>query len=159
VKTYLINTKEMIKHWIIESSIEIWSFVIGTAMAALSFFLPIKEIVNLMFLFFFFDVLFGYWANRKSKGETFMPTKFWKVTAPRMLISLVMIILAFLWDEVYYNETFATYKILGGFISGVLLVSIAQNGYKITNWSLFILIAETVESQFKNIVKKGKKTE
>jgi len=65
-----------------------------------------------------------------------------------------------MWNDIFYNSSnFATYKLLGGFISGVLLVSIAQNGYKITDWTLFITIAETIESQFKNITKKdnGKK--
>jgi len=156
VKNHLIKIKESMKDWLIWTLTETWGFITGAVMAALSFFLPVKDIVNLMVLFFFIDVLVGYWANRKTKGETFMPTKFWKVTAPRMLISLVLIISAFMWDYVYYNGEFATHEILGGFISGVLLVSIAQNAYKITDWSLFVTIAGVIESQFVNIKKRKK---
>jgi hypothetical protein len=152
--------KIMIRSWIHGVLNDFWTFFFSALTAMFSYFLPIKDIVNLMILFFIVDVIFGYWANRKTKGERFNVSKIWETTMPRALISLVLVMLAFMWNDIFYNSSnFATYKLLGGFISGVLLVSIAQNGYKITDWTLFITIAETIESQFKNITKKdnGKK--
>jgi ABC-type uncharacterized transport system permease subunit len=54
-----------------------------------------------------------------------------------MLVSIVLITGAFMWDEVYQQDVVSTYKIIGWFISGVLLYSIAENGYQITKWSVF----------------------
>lgn len=42
-----------------------------------------------------------------------------------------------MWDSVFSQELVKTYKIVGWFISGVLLWSIAENGYQITKWSVF----------------------
>lgn len=147
----------MIRTWIDKMLTEFWALMSGGIMAILSYFTPIKDIVNLMLLLFIVDVIFGFWANRKTRGERFTASKIWETTIPRMTISLILVIAAFLWDYVYGTNGFCTHRVIGGFISGVLLVSIAQNGYKITDWSLFVTIAQIVESQFKNITKKSKK--
>jgi len=61
---------------------------------------------------------------------------------PRMVISVVLILSAFMWDQVYSQDTVATYWIIGWFISGVLLSSIVQNGYRITKWDVFFGLAD-----------------
>jgi len=53
VKNHLIKIKESMKDWLIWTLTETWGFITGAVMAALSFFLPVKDIVNLMVLFFF----------------------------------------------------------------------------------------------------------
>jgi hypothetical protein len=114
-----------------------YAFLVGIGTSIIGYFLPVRDIVHLLILFFILDVIFGYWAAKKLRGERFSVKIIWRYTMPRMLISLVLILGAFMWDTVYCQEFISTYKIIGWFISGVLLYSIAQNGYKITKWSIF----------------------
>lgn len=114
-----------------------YSFTAGVFASAIGYLIPVRDIVHLLLLFFLLDVLFGYWAARKIRGERFSVQIIWNQTMPRMLISIVLIIGAFMWDSVYKQDFVSTYKIVGWFISGVLLYSIAENGYAITKWSVF----------------------
>lgn len=107
----------------------------GLFASLIGYFLPVKDIVNVLLIFFFLDVIFGYWAARKLRKERFSVKIIWGHTLPRMLISIVIITGAFMWDKTYSQDLVSTYKLIGWFISGVLLYSIAQNGYKITKWS------------------------
>jgi hypothetical protein len=54
-----------------------------------------------------------------------------------------------MWDKVYEQNIVSTYKLIGWFISGVLLYSIAENGYGITNWTVFPKIGELFKSKVK----------
>ena len=115
----------------------VYALLSGFVATVFGYFLPIKDIVHLMILFFILDVVFGYWAAHKIRKERFSVKIIWSHTMPRMLISLVMVLGAFMWDTVYCQDVVSTYKVVGWFISGVLLFSIAQNGYLITKWSVF----------------------
>ena len=116
----------------------VWKTITGTIAAILGYFLPIKDLVHLVILFFFLDMLFGYWAARKLRGERFSTRIVWKTTFPRMLISIVLILMAYLWDTTCHQNYLPTYNLIGWFISGMLIFSIAKNGYKITRWRGFI---------------------
>lgn len=74
-----------------------WKFIFGIACSILGYFLPIKNLVHLVVLFFILDMVFGYWAARRLRGEKFSTKIVWRTTFPRMLISIVLIIMAFLW--------------------------------------------------------------
>lgn len=111
-----------------------FSAIAGAITVAMSYFLPIKYIVHLLILFFVLDVAFGYWTARKLRGEKFSAKIIWNTTVPRMVLTLVLVLGTFMWDTVYNQEFFSTYKLVGWFISGLLLLSILQNGYKITKW-------------------------
>ena len=69
---------------------------------------------------------------------------------PRMVISLVLIMGAYMWDTVYQQEFVSTYKIIGWFISGVLLASIVQNGYRITNWNMLSFLGDFLRDKIKD---------
>lgn len=122
----------------------------GLFMAVVGYFLPIKDIVHLVILFFIIDMLFGYWAARKLRGEKFSTKIVWQTTFPRMLISLVLILMAFLWDKTFNQQYLPTYTIIGWFISGILIFSIAKNGYKITKWRAFLNIEDLFEKKIKD---------
>lgn len=139
--------KAMIKEWIEQTTSNIWSFLSGVIGSILAFFLPIKDIVNVMVFFFILDVIFGYWAARKLRGERFSAALIWNTTMPRMVLSIIVIMGTYIWENVYYGIGGNTYKMIGGFISGVLLVSIIQNGYKITEWSVFNQLIEIVKNK------------
>lgn len=122
----------------------------GIAMTAIGFFIPIKNIVHLLIFFFMLDVIFGYLAARKLRGERFSVKIIWNHTIPRMLISLVLILGAFMWDKTYEQDFISTYKLIGWFISGVLLYSIAENGYKITHWYGFLSLKAVFRKKFED---------
>lgn len=125
----------------------VWGLISGAFMAVLGYFIPVKNIVHLMVFFFFMDVIFGYWAARKTRGERFSARIIWRNTMPRMVISMVLILSAFMWDQVYNQDAVATYRIIGWFISGVLLSSIVQNGYRITQWDMLLGLGDIIKQK------------
>jgi len=127
-----------------------YAMLSGIIISVLGYFLPVSNIVNLLVFFFIIDVAFGYWAANKLRGERFSVKIIWSHTIPRMLISIVLIIGSFMWDSVYNQDVICTYKIIGWFISGVLLYSIAENGYKITKWSVFPKIGGLFKKNIKD---------
>jgi len=122
----------------------------GAFTAVIGYFLPIRDLVHLVILFFVVDMLFGYWAARKLRGEKFSTKIVWQTTFPRMLISLILILMAFLWDTTCKQEYLPTYNIIGWFISGILIFSIAKNGYKITKWKAFLSIEGVFEKKIED---------
>lgn len=123
--------------------------ICGIFAAILGYLFPVKDVVHLLLLLFILDVIFGYWAANKLRQERFNVKIIWEHTIPRMLISVVLIVGAFMWDDVF-NQTFVcSYKIIGWFISGVLLYSIAENGYHITKWSIFPKIGKLIGGKIK----------
>jgi hypothetical protein len=125
----------------------IYAMLSGLFASIIGYFLPIKDIVHLLILFFFLDVFFGYLAARKLRKERFSVKIIWSHTMPRMLISIVLIIGAYMWDATYGQEIVCTYKVIGWFISGVLLYSISENGYLITKWSIFPRISGLIRTK------------
>ena len=120
----------------------------GLVGTVIGYFLPIRDLVHLVILFFVIDMLFGYWAARRLRGEKFSTKIVWKTTFPRMLISLVLIIMAYLWDTTFRQQWLPTYNLIGWFISGVLMFSIAKNGFKITNWQGFLNLENMFKKKF-----------
>jgi len=115
-----------------------WSAISGALMTILGYFIPIKDIFLLLVGFFIVDMFFGYLAARKLRQEKFSQKKIWTTTVPRMGGSLVLIILAFMWDDVYDQNTMHSYVVIGWFLSGILLAKIAYNLYHITKWDVFL---------------------
>lgn len=128
----------------------VWKTIVGSCTAILGYFLPIKDLVHLVILFFVLDMVFGYWAARKLRGEKFSTRIVWRTTFPRMLISLVLVIMAYLWDTTCNQVYLPTYNIIGWFISGILIYSIAKNGYKITKWEAFPLIGNLFQKKIED---------
>lgn len=127
-----------------------WKTLFGTFTAIIGYFLPIKDLVHMVILFFVIDMLFGYWAARKLRGEKFSTKIVWRTTFPRMLISVILILLAFLWDTTCKQMYLPTYNIIGWFIAGILLFSIGKNAFKITNWEGFKLLSILFKKKVKD---------
>lgn len=123
------------------------SFIAGCIASIFGYLLPVKDIVHLMIFFFVIDVIFGAWAAKKVRKEKFSAKIIWNHTMPRMLLSIVMVLGAYMWDTVYCQDIVSTYKVVGWFISGVLLFSIAENGYRITKWSVFQKLGSLFQSK------------
>jgi hypothetical protein len=125
----------------------VYQFLTGLMASFFGYFLPVKNIVHLIILFFILDVIFGAWAAKKVKKEKFSVKIIWNHTMPRMLISIILVMGAYMWDSVFSQDFVSTYKIIGWFISGVLLWSVAENGYKITKWSVFPKLGDLFRSK------------
>ena len=74
----------------------------------------------------------------------------WSHTMPRMLLSMVLVICGFIWDSTFNQGFLSTYNLIGWFISGVLIYSIAENGYSLTNWGVFKKIKNSFSDNIKN---------
>jgi len=116
----------------------IWEILCGMLGTIIGYFLPIKDMVNFIVLLFVIDVFLGYLAARKLRGEKFSTRIVWRTTMPRMLISVLLIIIAYMWDDVFQQTLLQTYNMVGWFIAGILIFSIGKNGYKITSWRGFL---------------------
>jgi len=141
------NLLILIKNALIYFFKDIYISTIGIITSFIAYVLPIKGSVNLLILFFILDVIFGYWSARVVKKEKFSAKIVWGHTMPRLLISLILVTLAFMWDKEYHYEVVSTYKIIGWFISGVLLASIFDNAYKITKWKAFPQLSQLIKDK------------
>lgn len=131
-------------------TVKFWPMLTGLFASIIGYFIPVSDIVHLLIFFFILDVIFGYWAAHKLRGERFSVKVIWNHTMPRMLISIVLITGAFMWDTTYKQEMVETYRIVGWFISGVLLFSIAENGYLITRWKVFSRVGSFLSKKIKD---------
>ena len=125
----------------------VYATLCGLVLSVLGYFTPMKDIVLLLILFFILDVIFGFWAAKKLRGERFSVKIIWTHTIPRMLLSITLVLGAFMWDDVFKQDIVSIYRVVGWFIAGVLLYSIAENGYHITKWKLFPAIGEIVKGK------------
>jgi len=128
---------------------DFYSIIVGAMVSFFGYLLPIKNMVLLLILFFIGDVFFGFWAAKKLRNERFSVKIIWDHTMPRMFVSIVLITGAFLWDKEYQQDLVSTYRIIGWFVSGVLLFSIAENGYQITKWSVFTKLSDVLNENVK----------
>ena len=115
----------------------------------IGYMLPVKNIVHLVLFLFLMDVVFGYWAAKRLRKEKFSTKIIWQYTMPRILLSILLISISYLWDNVFEQDFVSTYKIIGWFICGMLIYSIAKNGGKITNWQMFPLVSGLIKKEIK----------
>jgi hypothetical protein len=136
--------------WLKQLAGNVWSLLCGLFFASVGYLLPVKNIVHTVLFFFLLDIIFGYWAARKLRGEHFSTKIVWKYTVPRMLISIVLIISTYMWDTNFGQDMVNTYNLIGWFISGILIYSIFKNAYKITLWLPFKNLGLVFKNQMKN---------
>lgn len=118
----------------------IWAVICGFFAVCLGYFAPVFDNMLLLLFLFALDVVFGYWAAKKLRGEKFSKTIIWKTTMPRLVVSGVLVLIFYMWDMTYKQDFVATYRLVGWFISGIIIYSIAQNGYSVTKWEGFPLL-------------------
>jgi len=128
---------------------DVYITLFGLLSSFIGYMLPIQNIVHSLILFFILDVIFGYWAARKIKKEKFSAKIIWEHTMPRLLMALVIITCAFVWDKEYKQDFISTPNLIGWFISGVLLVSITDNAYQITKWNAFPQLSKVFKDKTK----------
>ena len=128
----------------------IWEILWGLVGVIIGYFLPIKDMVNFIVLLFIIDVFIGYWTARKLRGEKFSTRIIWKTTIPRMVLSILIVVLAYTWDTTFHQNYLETYNVTGWFISGILIYSIAKNAFKITKWEVFSSLTDIFKKKMED---------
>ncbi len=138
-----MRTLEYLWSWLTDA----YNFTGGMVAGILGYFLPIKNIIHLVLLLFLLDVIIGYIKAHKVDKEKFKPRLIWRKTVPRVLFVIIIIMLLYLWDTVFHQDIVKTYTLVGWFISGLLIVSVVENMYIITNWRGFTAIDRIIKRQ------------
>lgn len=134
----------LISSWFPSSA---WGKMLTVFIGILGYFTPIKDVTFMLLLFFFMDIVFGYWKARKMTKAPFKPRIIWDKTVPRMVVVVVLLIGSFSLDEINQQTYIATHKLVGWFFGALLLYSIAENGYYITEWRALALFAKFAKKQ------------
>lgn len=134
---FFINIQQVIA----ETVNSAYVLIIGLMTSLVGYFLPVKETVHILLVFFFLDIIFGYWAARK-KGSIdnvkvkFSPKVIWEKTIPKMLVSFLMILTAHMLDAISPIGILTIRESVGWFISGIVLASVWQNFFIVTSWNV-----------------------
>lgn len=123
------------------------------------YFLQVKDITNLLIMLFIIDVLVGFWAARKLRNERFSVKIIWSHTIPRMVLSVLLIMIVYMWDKTYNHVILQMHDRVGWFISGMLIYSIAENAYQITKWSVFPKIISSIKDRVSMQINKSPKNQ
>jgi len=130
---------------LIEMGDLVWRFICALFFSIDCYCLPIKDLVNMVLVIFAIDMVVGWWTARKLRGESFSPKIIWEKTVPRVAFSLLLIVLCFWLDTTCKQNFLPTYNYIGWFISGLVIWSIGENGYKLTKWNVFRKLGRAVE--------------
>lgn len=144
----------MIRTW----NLSFFDGIIASIVTLVGYFSPVKDTVHFMIGLFIIDVIYGWRVDRKlnkyNKEKNygrFDPMIVWDKTIPKMVLSLILLLGFFTLDSVTGQHFIEFYNIVGWFICGLLLASIAENGYIITGWKtlsfLDILIKKKIKDQ------------
>lgn len=131
------------------------NFFAGWLGSIVIYFLPVFDVLRMLVFFFIIDTLIGYWKAHKLRGESFKGRIVWEKTITRLALSTLIILCAFSWDQVYSQDVIKIHMVIGGFISGVVLLSIVQNGYEISRWSVLKRIAKTIDKRLDDKLNEG----
>ena len=132
-----------------------YNFFAGWLGSLVVYFLPVFDILRMLVFFFVIDCIVGYWKARKIDGIPFRGRIVWDKTITRLALSTVIILCAFSWDNVYSQDVIKVHMIIGGFISGVVLLSIVQNGYEISRWSVLNRLAKHLDKKLESDLNNG----
>lgn len=112
-----------------------YAVLIGIISAVAGYFLPVKDTVHIIFVFFIFDVIFGYLAAKKSDPLTRFKAKIiWQKTVPKMLVAFLLVITAHMLDFITPAGIITIRESVGWFVAGLVLSSVWQNMMIVTEW-------------------------
>lgn len=135
---------ETIWQWLLNTVQTICDKLVFLFVSIVGYLSPIEHIAHVVLLFFFIDVIYGWLADRKKTGAKFQPKIVWAKTMPRVLFSIILLVITFLWDEETHQRWIETHLVVGWIINALLLLSILKNGYVVTNWSVIPIIGDAL---------------
>lgn len=135
--------------WIESVFSEFWNVVGGIIGAIIALIYPIIDILSFLVIVFIIDCIIGIFEAKCISREKFTTKKIWNGTVLRMVFSLIVISLLFRLECIYGIGFAGLHKIAGGFFTGVIIISILHNMYKITKWKAILTIVETIKKKMK----------
>lgn len=136
--------------WFSRTFKDLYTLTVSLLFTVLGYFLPIKNIIHALAILFVMDVLFGYLKSKILYKKDFSKTLIFQTMVPRLVVTIILVMLTFMWDTEFEQTYISTPNLIGWFIGGVLIVSIAKNMYYITKWGPILEIIETVKGNVKN---------
>lgn len=123
--------------------------IVSLFLTVIGYLSPLKSMAHLVLFFFLLDVIYGWLVDRKMNKAKFKPSIVWCKTMPRVVLSVILLILSFMLDNVTGQHYVSTYKLIGWFICSLLFISILKNGYILTGWEAIPLIGKMVKKNVK----------
>lgn len=146
---------ELVSDFMDDASSTVVRFIVGIISYIAAFFLPIKNIMHMMLLFFLIDAMMGYYTNHKLYKAKFEPGIIWEKTIKRATFSSVLLGMCCMWDKGSTQEVVSTAQIVGLFISGMLIISFLKNVINYTKWNVFrkleIVAEKKIEDSINNV--------
>ena len=119
---------------------KIWEKLTALIFAVLAYFMELRGVINIMAILFVVDIIFGWLKSRKLYGAPFDPSIVWNKSVPRILVSVMVLLLTYSVDKETGQQWVHTANIFGGVFSYLLIASISRNGYHLTGWKIFAVI-------------------
>ena len=138
-------------------------WVLGVFLSIAHYFAPVADTIHVLLVFFIGDILFGFLASKKLRGESFNPKKVWEKTIPKMLVSFFIIISAHMLDSISPLGVLTIRESVGWILSGLVLHSVWKNAFVVTKWTALrhigAFLSDSLKDKFKIDVNKFKEDE
>ena len=138
-------------------------WALGVFLSIVNYFAPISDTIHVLLVFFVGDILFGFLASKKLRGESFKPQKVWERTIPKMLVSFFVIISAHMLDSISPIGFLTIRESVGWILSGLVLHSVWKNAFIVTKWTALrhigAFLSDSLKDKFKVDVDKFKEDE
>ena len=138
-------------------------WLLGVFLSIAHYFAPVADTIHVLLVFFIGDILFGFLASKKLRGESFNPRKVWEKTIPKMLVSFFIIISAHMLDSISPLGVLTIRESVGWILSGLVLHSVWKNAFVVTKWTALrhigAFLSDSLKDKFKIDVNKFKEDE
>lgn len=125
-------------------------WLLGVFLSIAHYFAPVADTIHVLLVFFIGDILFGFLASKKLRGESFNPKKVWEKTIPKMLVSFFIIISAHMLDSISPIGFLTIRESVGWILSGLVLHSVWKNAFIVTKWTALRHIGEFLSDSLKD---------
>ena len=132
--------------WLFDVMADAYSVIVGLLSVSFSYFMPVRDMMHLIIIFFAVEMVVGYLVAKKVRGDHFRLSVVFTKTVPRLGLVVFIILGTYAWDDVHNQEAVHTYTILSYFICGILIASITRKGYILTGWSPFKDISKIIKN-------------
>jgi len=120
------------------------------AIAFVSYFTPVSEMIHVMLIFLAIDTISGVWASVKE-GHPFQSNRL-RTTVYKFIWYTVAVMAAWMMEHTFRIEWSHLASIVGGFICFVELKSIFENISRITGDPIFVRLLRTLRKRGKEAI-------
>lgn len=129
----------------------------GIILAVAGYFAPIKGVINVMVIAIMLDLVFGIIAARSQK-QGIKSFKLWR-TAYKLFIAVIVVALLYAMDTEIGIPAVQLHRMVAWLITGFEIWSILENGGRITNHKLFVILKKYMEDKVESVTGVDLKTE